>query len=388
MPGDVERGRSDANGITVLLLNAFASEGMGGGEVQTLHLIRGLLRRGAAVHLMCPPGELADSARESGAAVSQHSFGAASLVTDVGAVRDVCRAAGARIVHGTGYLTNMLARRARVAGKVVVVNTVHVVPGAALHESGSRLELAARTALDRLTLRRCDALVAVSEAVAEGLRAARLVPPSGVRVIPNGIDVDALVAASREEAPLGIPPGEGPLVGFLGRLERVKGPDVFVEVCRVLASRRQDLRFAIAGSGSLAGETERGLRAACGDRAAFLGHVSNAAAFLSCLDALVVPSRSESFSLVALEAMAIGTPIVATAVGGLADLLRESGAGILAPPEDPPAVADAVERLLADPVSRERMREAGKAYARRYSVDRMVDGYLDMYRAVLAGLQP
>jgi len=208
-----------------------------------------------------------------------------------------------------------------------------------------------------------------------------------VRVIPNGIDVDALVEAAREEAPPGIPPGEGPLVGFLGRLERVKGPDVFVEACRVLASRRQDLRFAVAGSGSLAGEIERGLRAACSERAAFLGRVSNAAAFLSSLDVLVVPSRSESFSLVALEAMAIGTPIVATAVGGLADLLRESGAGILVPPDDPLAVADAVERLLADPASRDRMREAGKPYARRFSIDRMVDEYLKVYRSILGRLR-
>ncbi len=385
MLGDAGSARTEASGIAVLFLNAFSGEGMGGGEVQTLHLARGLVQRGAAVHLMCPPGELAEAARAAGVVVREHVFRASSLLTDAGAVRRLCDESGCGIVHGTGYLTNMLARRVRVDGRIAAVNTVHVVPGASVHESGSRLELAARSALDRFTLRRVDGLVAVSEAVAEGLREARLVPPSGVRVIHNGIDVEALVDAAREEAPVDLPAGEGPLVGFLGRLERVKGPDVFVEACCTLASRRQDVRFAVAGSGTLAGEIERRLRASCGERAAFLGHVPNAAAFLRSLDVLVVPSRSESFSLVALEAMALGTPIVAADVGGLGGLVGESGAGILVPPEEPGAVADAAELLLADQTTRDRVREAGLDYARRFSVERMVDEYLDVYRSVLGG---
>lgn len=383
MPDDAGSARTDASGTAVLFLNAFSGEGMGGGEVQTLHLARGLVRRGAAVHLMCPPGELAEAARAAGVVVREHTFRASSLLTNAGAVRRACDESGCGIVHGTGYLTNMLARRVRVDGRIAAVNTVHVVPGASIHESGSRLELAVRMALDRWTLRHIDALVAVSDAVAVGLKEARLVPPSGVRVIHNGIDVEALVDAAREEAPPSLPPGDGPLVGFLGRLERVKGPDVFVEACRALASRRRDLRFALAGSGSMADEIRQRLLASCRERAAFLGHVPNAAAFLRPLDILVVPSRSESFSLVALEAMALGTPIVAAGVGGLGDLVRESGAGILVPPEDPAAVADAVERLLADRAMRDRMCEAGQDYARRFSVERMVDEYLDVYRSIL-----
>lgn len=366
----------------VLFLNAFAGEGMGGGEVQTVHLVRGLVERGVKVHLMCPPGALAEQAACVGASVHPHAFSARSVFADARPVRERADAAGCSIVHGTGYVTNMVARLARRRDRLAVVNTVHVVPGASVHQSGSRVEAAVRNAIDRLTLQRVDALVAVSQAVAAALEEARLVPPSGVRIIEGGIDI-ATVRSGGSDSVDGLPRGDGPLVGFLGRMERVKGPDVFADACVLLARRRSDVRFAIAGAGSLAEPTARVLAAGCGARASALGYVGDAPAFLRNLDVLVVPSRSEAVSLVALEAMALGVPVAASAVGGLVELLERSGAGVLVPPEDASALAEAIERVLDDASARERMSEAGRAYVERFSVDRMVDEYVALYRDML-----
>ncbi|MCX8007098.1 MAG: glycosyltransferase family 4 protein [Coriobacteriia bacterium] len=380
-------GREAPAGLRVLFLNAFPGPGMGGGEVQTLHLVRGLVERGVAVGLVCPPAELAERARDAGARVHEHRFSASDLVVGHYLVRRIAARGSFTVIHGTGYLTNIVARHARVPGRLAVVNTVHVMPGASMHETGSRLELAARRLLDRASLDRADAVVAVSSAVAQALSAARLAPPSGVRIIPNAVDAPALELAAAEGI-AGLPSGVGPLVGFLGRLERVKAPEVFVRACAELASRRSDVRFAIAGSGSMAREVAEGLRRCCEQRAAVLGTVTSAAAFMRALSVLVVPSRSEAFSLVALEAMALGVPVVATDVGGLGELVRDSEAGLLVPPEDHVAIADAVERLLDDEPLRTRMAAAGRLYAEGFTIDRMVEQYLDVYRWVLERICP
>ncbi|MCL4079342.1 glycosyltransferase family 4 protein [Coriobacteriia bacterium Es71-Z0120] len=371
----------------ILLLNAFSGEGMGGGEVQTLYLVRGLSARGFEVHVACPPSLLADEARAAGAAVHERAFAARDLVVGHRAIRGVLARTGCQVVHGTGFLTNIVARRAKRAAAPVVVNTVHVMPDASLHESGSRVELAARRFVDRATLGRVDALVAVSGAVARALEQARLVPASGVRVIHNAIDIDDVVSRSTESVD-GLPGGEGPLVGFLGRLERVKGPDLFVAACERLARRRADLRFAMAGSGTMGGEVSRRLRDTCAGRAVALQTVANPPAFVRALDVLVIPSRSEAFSLVALEAMAVGTPVVATEVGGLRDLIRESGAGVLVSPEDADALADAVERVLDDRMLAARLAQAGPPFAQQFAVDRLVDRYSELYRSLLSGEAP
>lgn len=380
----VERDSVQRKRPSILILNAFPGEGMGGGEVQTLHLIRGLTQRGVPVHLACPSSQLAEEARAAGAVVHERAFGAGDLVCGHLDVRRLVSQTDCDVVHGTGFLTNIVARRVKRGSEPAVVNTVHVVPGASLYQSGSRAETLARRLIDRMTLSKVDALVAVSEAVAEGLRQARLVPRSGVRVIHNGIDVDDIVSRADAEV-AGLPSGTGPLVGFLGRLERVKGPDLFASASVELAKRRADVRFAVAGFGSMAEEIRSAMSGFDAERTAVLGRVSNAAAFLRCLDVVVIPSRSESFSLVALEAMAVGTPIVATAVGGLAVVIRESGAGILVPPNDPRALADAVEALLNDPALAGRLRDSGRTYARRFSVDRMVDAYLALYESLVSG---
>jgi len=171
-----------------------------------------------------------------------------------------------------------------------------------------------------------------------------------------------------------------PLVGFVGRLENVKGPDIFVE----MAARCQtDAGFVLIGGGSLERElsarvTEAGLT----DRVAFLGEVPDAAGYIRQLDVLALPSRHEGLPLVLLEAAASEVPIVAFDVGGVREVLGRGGpAAKLIPPTDRDGFREAVEELLQD---RERSRRDAARWAEsvrsEFSLATISSSYCEIYR--------
>jgi glycosyltransferase involved in cell wall biosynthesis len=190
--------------------------------------------------------------------------------------------------------------------------------------------------------------VAVSEALAEAV-AGLGIPRDRIVVQHNGVDGELFAPGDRhgERASLGVEPDRR-LVGFVGRLSHEKGIDVLLEAMGELARRDARTDLAIVGSGPL----EPTLRAraaglALGDRVRFLGHRGHdeLPRWLRAFDVLCLPSRREGCPNVVLEALACGRPVVASAVGGVPELLRE-GNGILVPPERPGALAGALERAL------------------------------------------
>jgi len=137
----------------------------------------------------------------------------------------------------------------------------------------------------------------------------------------------------------------------------------------------------IAGGGSCLEELQ-GLAASLGvaDRIAFLGEVRNIPAVLGGSRMFVLPSRSEGIPLTALEAMAWGLPVVATRVGGLPEVVEQGVTGLLVPPADPTALADAMVAVWSSPELRDRMGRAGRQRAEEYfDVRRMVAQYEDLY---------
>src|SRR5204863_7072488 len=117
-------------------------------------------------------------------------------------------------------------------------------------------------------------------------------------------------------------------------------------------------------------------RLGLGDRVRFLGHVEDVPALLGTADAFVLPSLSEAFPNAAIEAMAAGLPVVASRVGGLPDLVDEGRTGVLVPPSDPRALADALTALIADPEAATALGRAAHDEVRaRYSFDRMVRSF-------------
>jgi glycosyltransferase involved in cell wall biosynthesis len=294
------------------------------------------------------------------------------------------RAASADVVQGTGYFTNLLVRRAARGLSARVVNLVQTEPTAVVDRGGSPLEAALRRAIDRSTGRRVDAFIAVSAAIGESLMRARF-PRERVFVVHNGVDPAALRAQAEGSAPAGMPDGTGSLVGSIARLEPVKGIGDFIAAAGIVSEGRPDVRFVIAGTGPLETELRTAAVAGLGSRLALVGHVARPAQLIVALDVLVLASLSEGLPTVLLEAGALGVPVVATAVGGTPEIVVDGVTGLLVPPRDPAALADAITALVRDPDRARAMGEAGRRRVEEhFTADRMVAETLAIYEGLLA----
>jgi len=211
-------------------------------------------------------------------------------------------------------------------------------------------------------VRHCGHIVCVSESIAAPFRQA--FPDAAVKltIVPEGIDPapyanrDSGTALRRE---LGISTEEC-LIGTVGRITPWKGQDDFLRAAALLAPKHPDARFLLVGdcvSSPAEAAADQAFRQrlhalaselGIADRVIFTGFREDVAAVMNGLDLFVLPSHEEPFGIVLLEAMAAARPIVATAAGGVPDIVRDSQEALLIPPRDPAALAAAVERLLSD----------------------------------------
>jgi glycosyltransferase involved in cell wall biosynthesis len=369
--------------LSVGFINTFGGSTLGGGEVQLLALMRGLCEEGVRLRLACAPGSaLAAAATEiSCVRVTEIDFEASMpRVLSRMAARGL---KGSDVVHGTGFLTNLVARRVGHILRVPVINGVHVMPDAARLDGRSWLEGIARSALDRSSRSRVDRFVSVSQAVASAL-IVEGVERDRIAVVPNGIDTAAFRAAAARPLDLRLPPAPR-RVGYVGRLERVKGCEHFVEAASLVGARDPGVRFVVAGAGSLeATLLDAAALGTVADRIDFLGHLHDVAPLYPLLDVVCVPSLSEAFGLSAIEALALGVPVVASAVGGLPEVVQHGATGLLVPPAHPQALASAVLELLGDPGQARAMGVAGqRQVGEAFTVEAMVRGYLRVYEDVL-----
>ncbi len=231
--------------------------------------------------------------------------------------------------------------------------------------------------LGRLYNRIATATIANCEACRAAVIAQERAAPRSVKVLENGIDLESLA-----DIPAGIVarPRHNYRVGMVANLRPVKAPDVFVRAAAILAARRPDVTFHVAGTGDA--ESVRRLIHECGirDRCELLGSVADIPAFLATLDVAVLCSHSEGLSNALLEYMAAARPIVATAVGANAELIDDGKHGLLVPPRNPEAIAGAVDRLLGDRDLASRLGAAARRrVSRRYSRKAMLARYEDYY---------
>ena len=250
------------------------------------------------------------------------------------------------------------------------------VPGRVYTEHGRRWPDRARTTrIERALLSRVSAVTAVSEASAANLRRYLRVPERKLRVVLNGIEDPAATPAT--------PPPElfadlpGPTIGYVGRMEHVKGVDVLLDATRLLAERFPTLRLLAVGDGTLEDDlTRRAADLGLGGVVRFTGLRTDVPAILRGLDALVLPSRSEGLPMTLLEAFGLSVPVVATRVGGVPELVVGGVTGLLCPPEDPAALADAIARLLASPdLRREIGARARRVFEERLDARRMIGAF-------------
>lgn len=215
--------------------------------------------------------------------------------------------------------------------------------------------------------------------------------PEKVSVIPCGVDTQLFRPrdqhASRQR--LNLPCGR--LLLFVGRIERLKGIDTLLESAALLIARPgyEDLRVLIVGgdlesnrdNAELERVQHRALDLGIRDRVDFLGPQPQAELpyFYSAADLTIMPSHYESFGMVALESMACGTPVVASRVGGLAQLVRDGETGILVPEEEPTALAMQIHATLQHDAEREAMGARAAEYARGFNWGTIADRVISLY---------
>lgn len=225
----------------------------------------------------------------------------------------------------------------------------------------------------RLLAGRAAATVAITGAVRDSL-ASHGIPLRGLHVIPNGIDPTRFSPApARDEGPF--------TVAFLGRLTEEKGVPMLLEMARLL-DPEAGIRLLVAGDGPLRGLVEQAAREGL---LTYLGQQEDAARVYHAADAVVMPSLSEGQGLTAVEAMACGLPVVASRVGGLAEVVLDSETGLLVPPGDAGAAAAAVRRLAAAAGLRAVMGTAGRRRVLEHFTE---DVMLRRLTAVYAGVAP
>jgi glycosyltransferase involved in cell wall biosynthesis len=375
-----------------------------GAEHALLELLRGL-PDGIVAKVLCPPGELADLLRQEQLAVGHVPGtvatlrfsplntlrGAWQLLVSAVQVRKVVRREGATLVHANSIRAGLIAvLGSLVGGPPVTVHVHDVLPRGRVPDL-----------VRRLLRSRASALIAVSEysrrAFISGL------PPfkRPFVVLYNPIDVDRFTptTASRVAARrrLGTAP-DGPVVGIVAQITPWKGHDTAIRALARLRRSHPTARLVCVGQAkfvsagtrfdNIAFENEllqltRHLRVQ--DAVEFWGQREDIPAILPAFDAVLVPSWEEPLGRTMLEAMASGTVVVATSVGGPPEVIEPGVTGFLAPPRDADAWADLLQRVFDDP---ERL--AGIAAAARQSVverfnrERYVSDVLALYQEVLA----
>jgi glycosyltransferase involved in cell wall biosynthesis len=253
--------------------------------------------------------------------------------------------------------------------------------GGIVRQSGALLE----AALSKL----CDGVIAVSReeyrhAIELGISAAKLC------LIPNGVALDRDSYAG-DPAELrnewGLHDGEI-CVGFVGRLVPQKSPETMLRSFAALPDlRRKRSKLVMIGDGPLAGACRRlTAQLGIGDRVVWLGE-RDAKTLMHAFDVFALASDSEAGPLVVLEAMARALPIVATAVGGVAETVHHGVNGFVTPVRGVAEIAAALETLIHDADLRERMGRASRVLAQDFSIDRMVDRTIALYEQVITGVR-
>jgi len=217
--------------------------------------------------------------------------------------------------------------------------------------------------------------------------------PDHVHVVAPGIDLATFQPLDRADARRKIGYGPGRVLLFVGRLERLKGVDVAIRALALLRDRaHDDLRLIVLGEDVRDGEESEKERlklvaSASGvrDRVDFLGSVAHHELpyFYAAADVCVMPSYSESFGLVALEAQACGRPVVASGVSGLRSVVRDEVSGYLIDDHDPAIYAERIGRLLANPDLAQQMGRRGRLLAQRFSWTRTADRLGNLFEGAI-----
>jgi glycosyltransferase involved in cell wall biosynthesis len=294
------------------------------------------------------------------------------------------------ILHTHTAKAGALARAATLAAgdarPPIVVHTFH---GHVLKGYFGPRRTAFFKQVERTLARYADVLIAVSPEVRDELVEHGIAPAEKFTVIRLGIPLEERLGDETADLDYrglyGIPRGSF-VVGWVGRMTGVKDTDAVLEILRATRARGVDAVLCMVGDGPDRTRLEQVAHDLGIARSTyFVGYQTDVAGYYRLFDAFVLPSVNEGTPVSAIEALASGTPVVATHVGGVPDVVRHGVDGFLVAPGDTEAAADRLAELARDPKLRERFGEAGRvSVCERYSVERLVDDVDRLYRELLA----
>ena len=388
----------DTNARPIRVLRVIARLNVGGPALHVTYLARGLADRGYETTLVAGDvgrGEasMAFVADRAGVDVVRLR----GLSRELSPLRDavaawrlarIIRKVRPDVVHTHTAKAGAVGRMAALlAGprRPVVVHTFHghVLRGY-FGRAGTLVFRAIETVLARVT----DRLVAVSPEVRDELVSLGVARPERFSVIRLGIELEPRVAFDGDVVEIRRRLGIGEetfVVGWFGRMTAVKRTDDLSTALAALRERGVDALLLLVGDGDDRDRLEQrahglGLARSC----LFLGYQEDVAAWYAICDAIVLTSASEGTPVTIIEALAAGRAVVATAVGGVPDVVDEGETGFLVPPGDTDALAERLELLARDPGRRAEMGRTGRERVlRRYAVERLVDDVDALYRELL-----
>jgi glycosyltransferase involved in cell wall biosynthesis len=284
-----------------------------------------------------------------------------------------------------GFLGRLAARIA----SVPAVHTFHVNIFSGYGWNVGQRQLYMR--LEQIAARWSTRLICLSDDLGAEILSQGIGSPEQFRTISLGIDFTpytasaAAVQRARQSlrAELGLPP-DAAIIGHISRLAPVKSVKTFVQAAALMQESHPEVTFVVVGDGESRDRLEALARESkLGAQLRFLGVRADIPALNLALDVVVLTSLQEGTPISLIESLAAARPVVASDVGGVSRLVQHGQSGLLTPPNDPAAVAQALTRVLADPVTATQWGENGRLRMRReFDVTRMIEQHRALYREV------
>lgn len=369
------------------VLHIIDSAGLYGAEMVLLNLVEEQIKQGLNTEIASIGSKGTDEKPIESAAIQKNlpvrAFRMAPGPNPIGMMRVLryARQTNVDILHSHGYKGNVaFGLIPRAMRQTPMVSTVH---GYTSHRGFSKNRI--YELMDLFSLRFIDHVVLVNRGMLASPRLKAL-RRSRLSVIDNGIALNSTINTMGGEPSLDANIvkfcKDGVLLGSIGRLSREKGYDLLLKACAKLRQGGVDAKVIIIGEGYARKELDELIKFLDLHEAVFLpGYRQNAARYMSLFDVYVISSHTEGLPMTLLEAMSAGTPIIATTVGGIPNVLDQGRCGVLVPPDNADAIAEAVQHINRNPDIARRMTKMGlERVSTLYSSHSTAIDYLALYR--------
>lgn len=368
------------------VLHIISDTNIGGAGRHLLTFLERYDRTKLTVYVLCPPDSLlleqctaiGVETYTSPYLTGDRSFGWRGLAGLVRAVGTIARERRIDIVHTHASFAGRLAAKA--AGVPRIVYTKHRMDWDTGRRGPKKKAIAI---LNRLT---CHKVIAVSYAVKEDLQLSGM-NPEKIALIYNGVDIEKFRKQAQTEKTQ-LPPNftnedGSSLVGIVARLEPEKGHRYFLEAASLVLAKQANVFFTVVGTGSLANPLQDlAKEMGIAEQVIFTGYQDNIAQIIAAMDILVVPSLTEAFGISIIEGMCLGKPCIASALGGLLEIVGQDDGRLacLVPPGDANAIAEKIIFLLEHPDAARAMgSQAASEVEKNFSAEKMTEEITRLY---------